>query len=257
VAEAEIPTELKHSLNTITAHFAREAKRVGDPLIARAAHDLLLFYFTSLKQLGTHQYETAVLAINEQLRIAELHARTSYRSLWSRFWSAAKRRSPKPDQVFRDAIENAKKLLENENDFDPKITPNVKALIESATEAIEFQKRDDVLQREFENTLLSFDARMHWSTYTRLRLQRSISFIGKHSFTIGVPVLLGGIGYSFLVKQSQNLFARAFRLSSYGVLVLLFVTQLFKEYFVAKWIRKLRLKVERWLLIPVIHCCLN
>jgi hypothetical protein len=244
--------ELNEQLASILARFRKEAKRLHDPTVLSEGRNILVSYFTCLKQLGTIEHEVALRTLAEQIKIVSREASASRSSLWKRVWMSLKRRPSRTDRVIKDAISNARNLLDDK-DLEPEMDLPLRDLIESAEAAATSQKQGESLSWEFEDTLLAFDARVHWGMYTRLGVQRVISFVGKHAFVVAVPVLLAGIGYSWVVRQGQTFVQNAFRFGFWGIVAILLLPAMFKEYFLAKWIRTVRLRVERRLLLPVVY----
>lgn len=162
-----------------------------------------------------------------------------------------KRKPLQTDRVIKHVTSNARSLLDDK-DLKPEMDLPLRDLIESAEAVATSQKQGESLSWDFEDTLLAFDARVHWNMYTRLGVQRVVSFLGKHAFVVAVPVLLAGIGYSWVVRQGQTFVQNAFRFGFWGIVAILLLPAMFKEYFLARWIRTVRLRVERRLLLPVV-----
>jgi hypothetical protein len=243
--------ELNKGLASILARFTKEAKRLHDPTVLSEGRNILVSYFTCLKQLGTIEHDVAVRTLREQIKMVSRDASTSRSSLRKRLWISLKRKPPQTDRVIDDAITNARNLL-GDKDLEPEIDLALRRLIESAEADASDQTQGELLSGDLEDTLLAFDAHMHRNIYTILGAQRLVSFLGKHAFVVAVPVVLAGIGYSWVVRQGQTFLGNSFRFGFWGIVAILLMPALFKEYFLTKWLRAVRLRVERRLLLPVV-----
>jgi hypothetical protein len=193
MSQRGLPHELTDFISRVTTHFAKEAKRLRDPSVARESGNVLKFYFTSLQQLGTIQHEVALRALAEQLKLVECDARISRLSIWKRFLIRIKGRSlDTDDPIIEDAITSFRERLRDE-DLDPEMGPALQKLIDAAVDVLAAERQSEMVSKELEGTLLAFDARMHLSIYTRLGIQRLVSFLGKHAFIVFGLVLVLGI----------------------------------------------------------------
>jgi hypothetical protein len=156
------------------------------------------------------------------------------------------------DQIATDAllaIDESLKRSHNDDEWKAGLQAMRQSLLE-----VESQARNmEVSDRKANRALFWIHAHLHIGLYTRLALQRCIAFVGRHAFIVFLPVLIAGMGYSWLVSSGQSLLAQVLNLGFWGIVVIGFAATMFKEYVVSRRLRALRLRVERRLLTPVVH----
>ena len=261
MAKRELPVEIKNLISFVLDHFTAEAKRLHDPSVLLESRDLLNFLFTSMKQIGGIQHESALHALAEQLEIVRREAKANRSSIWKKFSILLKRKRFRVPPEIASALSDVRNLKFRGNETDDpemreqasEFQEQLRTVVQAAEASIKSEKELEKLGRQLDRTLVAFDVQMHIGTYTRLALQKLLSFLGKHTFIILVSVLLFGLGYSWLVRQSQTLMTKAFGVGIWGLVFFAFVAAFFKEYVVGKKIKSLRLRAERWLLLPVLE----
>jgi len=245
--------------------FAKEAKRLRDPTVLTNARDLFLSSMNALRQIGTDEHELGAKFIMNQLAAIRAEARYSRRSIRSQFAALLKGRVSRvfsTDHVHRDLLKTLEQLGDKSttkatDTADHEYERSRAELDEMAAEIISgMLKLDESLHALQSNTdlelsLLSFDAKLHLSTYTRVFIYGITSFVFEHGFRVLVSVIVAGIGYSFLVGKAKSFLPEVLARNALWMFLLLLIAGIFKEYVLGKYIRRIRLAMEVRLLRPI------
>jgi hypothetical protein len=249
---AEATDGLQRLASLVANKFANEAKRLKDPSVFHASRDLFKSYTETLRQLGTLEHELALSALRRQIDISDQYAARSRAKIRSQAHILLPRRSDREmDQIATDALLAINESLKRA-DIDDEWKAGLEQMRQSLLEVESLARDMEVSDRKGNRVLFWNEADLHINVYTRLALQRSIAFVGRHAFIVLLPVLIAGMGYSWLIASGQSLLIQVLNLGLWGVIGIGFAATMFKEYVVSRRLKALRLRVERRLLAPVV-----
>jgi hypothetical protein len=230
--------------------FGEQARRLGDTSCLAESRDILLLQIKTISQLGTIEHEVAVKTLQDQIALLEPKARASRRGFLQRLLDRLKPRASASDDIF---VKTADAFRFAKHDSDPELNAayiEAMGAIEKAEASLNSMRR---IERKIDTAFLVLEGTMHARTYTRLWLQRVLSFIGKHTFVLLGPILVLGFGYSWLTGQAREIVERLPGVTIWHVVGFVVLGYLIKEYVLSKRLKAIRLRVETWLLVPVVH----
>jgi hypothetical protein len=214
MSERQLPKEIANFISGVIAHFAGEARRLHDTSVLLESRDILRAYFNCLRELGTIEHEVALDTIGKQMQIVKRDASKSRALLWRRFRKVIREKVAQTDPVIADSIRTARKMGEQTLD-DHELYINLQQVIEAAESAVASHRRLETTRVEIERELFRFYVGTHLGVYTRLTLRRILSFLGKHTLIVLGSIVGLGICYSWLVRESQSMIARAYHLGNH------------------------------------------